>query len=1698
MFVSPTKAAKFVGELHSCQTFANYLRNGTGSEDAETPPDAEGAPGSGSAPSNPIDFALEASGRRMEESVKSALKASGFRHVKPDALLQKSQRQCAKRFGAEVPIEGQIGECKLKGRIDFLLVMDNGKETTMRIIECKSAKSVRRPHLLQLAIYRFLLMRQMEDGKGLFASLDQTKIKVESILKTRNVLPSLLGRPLVDICKEIPLEERRLLTGKVIEDLCSRLPFDLQPLGESAAPSASPPVRLMGSHCASCEFSSQCWSGAAQEGDLSLVGCSPAEAAVLRERGKIRDIEDLSSVPSVESLVRLVNQKGGDPAGIRPSRLETLHTAAIVCRGRQKRVEREEERGDAILRRGGGHQLSGLPVGSSFPFLHIFLYVSRDGVSNRLAGLSACVRAGWNDREPVCVVKMAEGPFVSLDDRLSPEGEIEGANEKERSCMEGFASTLFETLKVKGTQVCGAGSVGGAGNVYLHVSVHSESDVRFVLDRAQAVGADGVAWLVWILSRRDGLPGEALCVSSLENEMKRFDRKWHGSHLVVASRLRWGGGFGVFCWDVQSEEGEKSGDEKEMCVNLDVLFRTDLFDVFEKEKGEKGDRIERQVKPMPASSAIPPAYLYAYWNALPQGKHASRLAAYTAAGPFVPDLLKRMAQALAWVADGMRRVEMICKSNVSRIESCGMKGQWGGLPHERVSSDICLLSVSLPFLEGVKSLGRLRGPLVSSVFEVAALQRAGEVRGWVEDLTTESVHELSENGQVMVIEDLKDVSRPRKGGKEYAWSEAEAGVILPSVAFRSSVRWPKERVQSFFGIENASSVRLVPAPFDLSAPLSRDALLKGSVNATVVQFGFSEQRGKVVVFLGHDFMVRPDLSGGENAGMVGNPEGLTVSKVFRSGTGGARLVVCPSPNVSGWVARQVVTRLKEVSALIDKEGETEGATGHKGGFLGCLKPLHRESRERELANGSMNGERVLSNGRRENGGSLEVGPGREEGGRLQSSALFSTPSPSLNPGVKSAEAPAHFSSAASGGPSSQPKAKRAHLLRLLPDQRRAVEAFADPRTELLLLHGPPGTGKTETMAVSLLEYLLERKGKEKPCTVLLSGPTHAAVDVLMARVVKRAVESCEWFSVASEAKGGDGRVSDNRGKQGKNGGIGRSGPLEMAIVRVGAREGKGGEGGAIEGVKIFDVVGKAPSSASVLLVCGTVTALLKETTWSSSAAVRDRLRDAEALFLDEASMAPFSHLLALWSLPQRAAQKGGGASSAVLKEMISQDLQSKTNMKIFLGGDHRQLRNITPEGLETEIRPSLTHHRAFLSAYEYVRESLSLQSGEHDQPEGGVLAARHVALSVTLRLPRVLRWLVSPAYQLDGISLQGGPGQGRSEKARVSPSVGGGLRDLFSLAWGQGEEGEGVGVLSLLVHSGEGAHKENEVETEIFKRLVTASGLPAGLCMQKHCKQKHMGEAGGWDEGVGCSTEGRGDVNAAGVSGGICGPAVGSLSNSEEKEEEQGAERETVAVITPHRRQKRALEMALDWVEGSGGEGGEGREFETGQRNDVGNGGQGWEVRDEREQGQVIDRKSVISVDTVERMQGGEADSVIFCMTVSDVEKARNKAGEFYKNLNRTNVAFSRAKRRLIVVCAQSILQMMPESGAEWEEMLQWRQLRLLWDAAAAKDSGSCREVREASGMRPADLGETTVHTQNGIVASVRLVSLYPDELAAI
>ena len=87
--------------------------------------------------------------------------------------------------------------------------------------------------------------------------------------------------------------------------------------------------------------------------------------------------------------------------------------------------------------------------------------------------------------------------------------------------------------------------------------------------------------------------------------------------------------------------------------------------------------------------------------------------------------------------------------------------------------------------------------------------------------------------------------------------------------------------------------------------------------------------------------------------------------------------------------------------------------------------------------------------------------------------------------------------------------------------------------------------------------------------------------------------------------------------------------------------------------------------------------------------------------------------------------------------------------------------------------------------------------------------------------------------------------------------------------------------------------------------------------------------------------------------------------------------------------------------------------------------------------------KSILSrgdVDTVERFQGGEKDSMFLSTTVSDPSHLADEE-DFILSENRLNVALSRMKKKLVVIVPETVFEMVPDEVETYDDAIIWKAL---------------------------------------------------------
>ena len=123
----------------------------------------------------------------------------------------------------------------------------------------------------------------------------------------------------------------------------------------------------------------------------------------------------------------------------------------------------------------------------------------------------------------------------------------------------------------------------------------------------------------------------------------------------------------------------------------------------------------------------------------------------------------------------------------------------------------------------------------------------------------------------------------------------------------------------------------------------------------------------------------------------------------------------------------------------------------------------------------------------------------------------------------------------------------------------------------------------------------------------------------------------------------------------------------------------------------------------------------------------------------------------------------------------------------------------------------------------------------------------------------------------------------------------------------------------------------------------------------------------------------------------------------------QAFERQGVAILAPHRAQNSTIRQALQHY------------------------------------GFGTDLQPMPLVDTVDKLQGQERDVVLLSYGVADSEYAEGEA-EFLLSRNRFNVAATRARHKLIVLCADTVLDLVPADQQVLYDAMMLKEFRYYCD----------------------------------------------------
>lgn len=646
---------------------------------------------------NPLDLVLKRAGDEKEDEWELQLKSAGFRAIELDPRsLSGSESHHDEQevtwagfiqsihdldhsqpaYARQVRVEAAIGAFNIIGKIDFILVLWDNEIPKLRIIECKASRRDRTYHRIQVALYRMIIQRLMQDAPLYCGEIAIDPQDIECVVaridENTNVAQDILDLAALENLDQERDDIERLLAqnGRLMQIAQSNIQ-DLE--------------YQINEKCNTCVFNVYCLPDSGIRHRLELLGIEPSVVRALNDAG-ISDIDRLADL-DLEGMV-------ADRIRRQPGFSENLEILRRKARTRLRTLP------------GGDMDIDSFPV-EPLPFysdrgqlpehtindqrlIRVYLSIDYDYVENRIGALAAHVTNS---------VGLISTQFIELDGNRQPDPEIKeewpiiqeggeqhhneirplsGSNKSitrfktsewtgrydedtasERELIQGFLHELTDSIS----------EIAEVDQAPIHFYVWSRAEMSHLIEASSRGGSALLSHLNELLGCRRGL--EQLIYSCLQEEVNnRFALGWTGRGLVVATSLPW------FGWRYHWRR-KVSGKS----IDLDRIFNQDLFDFkttlaikrcgtsigespkFDWASPHDGDAFSHRFEIRGRFfDSLPAPYWHAVWRSLPDPsevrdrKAANAITRYNEAR--APGLLKAYliarTHALRWIEERIR------------------------------------------------------------------------------------------------------------------------------------------------------------------------------------------------------------------------------------------------------------------------------------------------------------------------------------------------------------------------------------------------------------------------------------------------------------------------------------------------------------------------------------------------------------------------------------------------------------------------------------------------------------------------------------------------------------------------------------------------------------------------------------------------------------------------------------------------------------------------------------------------------------------------------------------------------------------------------------------------------------------------------------------------------------------------------------
>lgn len=628
-----------------------------------------------------LDPVLKEAGRIRESEWETSLQKSGFLDLtqinyksSPDPatdwndFVKEIQNLQAEQqaYGREISLNGNLEEFNIRGQIDFIVVLWENNEPKLRLVEGKASRKDRTYHQVQVALYRMLVRKLIEENPISISGINLKPENIECVVvridENTNKSQDIIQSQALNL-DTIEADINRLIASdgtlkRIVETDLADLDYQLD------------------QKCSDCTLSVHCLAESARERRLELLGIDSSIVTVLKKTG-VKDIDDLAALDLNGDQVTQIQQN--------ISFTENLELLKLKAQTRRHTLpggdfDPDTYQVQALPNYSGQSQLPEHLINGE-RLIRVYLSIEYDYVENRIGALAAHVTKSegkldtqfeenedsqrqpapkikeyieeehdGNDK-PSYKVKELEGEDVIEFKRSAWTGEYKEDNGSEKELIQGFLLDLVDRIA----------EVAKIEKAPIHFYVWSRQEMTQLVEGCSRVSSQLLSHLRELLGCRES--SEQLIYSCISDEVdRRYALGWTGRDLAVVTSLKW---FGRrYHW-----RREING----QLVNLDEVFSQDVFDFktnlqidtnnqWATSNSQNVHKHQFEIR-LRYFNSLSAAYWRAYWRQLPNpndptltSKLKNSIERYNQAQKpnYLKEYFRARTHAIRWVEEGIR------------------------------------------------------------------------------------------------------------------------------------------------------------------------------------------------------------------------------------------------------------------------------------------------------------------------------------------------------------------------------------------------------------------------------------------------------------------------------------------------------------------------------------------------------------------------------------------------------------------------------------------------------------------------------------------------------------------------------------------------------------------------------------------------------------------------------------------------------------------------------------------------------------------------------------------------------------------------------------------------------------------------------------------------------------------------------------